>query len=86
MTREVKVVNLIPRVLALEITVVELFNEINKISDNDIILDFEGIESMNVLFAQKYNICKRKCNKNIKEVNLHEYSSLLSVAANLFEY
>ncbi|WP_304125026.1 hypothetical protein [Methanosphaera cuniculi] len=86
MTREIMVVNLIPRVLTLEITVVELFNEINKTFDNDIIVNFEGIECMNVRFAQKYNVYKRKSPKNITEINLHEFAPLMSVSANLFEY
>lgn len=86
MTREIMVVNLIPRVLTLEITVVELFNEINNTFDNDIVVNFEGIECMNVMFAQKYNAYKRKSPKNITEINLHEFAPLMSVSANLFEY
>ena len=86
MTREIVVIDVVPRILTLENTVVELFNIINKTSDKEVILDFKGVEFMNVAFAQKYNELKRECKKNISEINLGEYESLMSVAINLFEY
>ncbi len=87
MTREVLVSELIPRVLTLKITVVELFKEINKLNDDDIVVNFEGIEYMNVSFAHHYNKQKRLCNKNITEINLiQEYEELMKVSKNLFEY
>lgn len=54
MVKELEVVNIIPRILSIGEIAKELFKEINKISDNEIILNFKGVEYMCVSFAQEY--------------------------------
>lgn len=46
MVKELEVVNIIPRILSIGEIAKELFKEINKISDNEIILNFKGVEYM----------------------------------------
>ena len=49
MVKELEVVNIIPRILSIGEIAKELFKEINKISDNEIILNFKGVEYMCVV-------------------------------------
>lgn len=48
----------------------QLFNEINKTNDKDIILDFSRIDFISLSFAQAYIAYKKQCDKNIKELNV----------------
>lgn len=51
MVKELEVVNIIPRILSIGEIAKELFKEINKISDNEIILNFKGVEYMCVFLC-----------------------------------
>lgn len=85
MVKEIAVIDIIPRILSFDVIAKELFNEINKISDNEIIIDFKGIEHMCVSFAQEYGRQKRISNKKISEKNLsNEYAKLMTLAKNLY--
>lgn len=85
MVKEIAVIDIIPRLLSFDVIAMELFNEINKIPDNEIIIDFKGIEHMCVSFAQEYSRQKRLSNKKISEKNLSgEYVNLITLAKNLY--
>ncbi len=47
-------------------------NHISTITDNEITIDFSGIEFMSASFTQQYVYHKRNCDKKIVEVNLSE--------------
>ena len=51
---------------------VEFLEEVNKIEDYDIEIDFTGIVFISRSFAQSYFTKKNKLNKNICEINLSE--------------
>lgn len=65
MVKELEVVNIIPRILSIGEIAKELFKEINKISDNEIILNFKGVEYMCVSFAQEYGHQKKLSKKKL---------------------
>lgn len=48
----------------------QLFEEINKSEDNNIILDYREVDFITLSFAQAYIASKKQSNKNIKEINL----------------
>ena len=87
MTEEIKVIDILPRMLSADVAAIELFKEINKISDNDIILDFKGIDFMSISFAQEYSSQKKECTKNVTEKNLlKQDAELIKISKNLFDY
>ena len=60
----------------------DLFDKINNSSDDDIILNFEGVKFIALSFTQAYINFKRHSAKNIREVNLNdENNTMLSVVA-----
>lgn len=86
MTEEIKVIDILPRMLSADVAAIELFKEINKISDNDIILDFKGIDFMSISFAQEYISQKKECTKNVTEKNLlKQDAELIKISKNLFD-
>ncbi|WP_084790408.1 hypothetical protein [Methanosphaera sp. WGK6] len=86
MTVEIKVTDIIPRILSADVAAEELFREINKLNDNEVILDFIGIEFMSISFAQEYSYQKRVSKKIITEKNLLDSDKeLLSLSKNLFD-
>ena len=85
MTEEIKVIDILPRMLSADVAAIELFKEINKISDNDIILDFKGIDFMSISFALEYVYQKEISKKKITEINLLEDDKRLLTLAKLSE-
>ena len=73
MTEEIKVIDILPRMLSADVAAIELFKEINKISDNDIILDFKGIDFMSISFAQEYSSQKKLIERKIIFTFYHMY-------------
>ena len=51
---------------------VEFLDDVDKINDDDIIVDFSGIVFVSRSFAQSYFTKKNKLNKNIIEINISE--------------
>lgn len=51
---------------------VEFLEDVDKIENNDIVIDFTGVVFVSRSFAQSYFTTKNKLNKNITEVNLSE--------------
>ena len=51
---------------------VEFLDNVDKIKDNDILIDFTGIIFVSRSFAQSYFTKKNKINKNITEINISE--------------
>lgn len=87
MVKELEVVNIIPRILSIGEIAKELFKEINKISDNEIILNFKGVEYMCVSFAQEYGHQQKLSKKKITETNISkENENLLNLSKNLYIY
>lgn len=86
MTEEIKIIDILPRMLTTDVAAIELFKEINEIEDNDIVIDFRGIDFLSISFAQEYSSQKKECTKNITEKNLlSEDRELLKISKNLFE-
>lgn len=54
----------------------QLFEEIGKTEDNEIILDFTGVQFITVSFAQGYVAYKEQSDKVIKEINLSEENEI----------
>lgn len=83
MVKELEVVNIIPRILSIGEIAKELFKEINKISDNEIILNFKGVEYMCVSFAQEYghqkNYLRKKLLKQILVKKMKIYLIYLKI-------
>ncbi len=55
----------------------QLFDEINKTGDNNIILDFQGIQFVALTFAQAYVASKKQCEKNITELNVSKENKIM---------
>ncbi len=51
---------------------VEFLEEVDKIDDSNIIIDFTGVIFVSRSFAQSYFSTKTKLNKNISETNISE--------------
>ena len=51
---------------------VEFLEEVDKIDDSDVSIDFSGVVFVSRSFAQSYFTKKNKLNKNIDEVNISE--------------
>ena len=51
---------------------VEFLDDVDKINDNDIVIDFTGVVFVSRSFAQSYFTKKNKLNKNIMEINIAE--------------
>ena len=51
---------------------VEFLEEVDKIDDSNIIIDFTGVMFVSRSFAQSYFSTKTKLNKNISETNISE--------------
>lgn len=51
---------------------VEFLEEVNKIDDSDIVIDFTGVIFVSRSFAQSYFSTKNKLHKNISETNISE--------------
>ena len=54
----------------------QLFEEISKTEDSEVILDFTGVQFITVSFAQAYVAYKGQSDKNIKEINLSEENKI----------
>lgn len=55
----------------------QLFDEINKTKDKNIILDFSGIQFTALTFAQAYVACKKHTKKNITEIHVNEENNIM---------
>lgn len=85
MTKTIKIKNTFPRFLVMQSLAKEMFKYINDSYGKKIILDFEGVESISITFAQEYHNQKKMSNKIIKEINLSDkHKNTLSIAKNLF--
>ena len=51
---------------------VEFLNDVDKLNDDDILIDFSGVVFVSRSFAQSYFTKKNKLNKNITEINISE--------------
>ena len=51
---------------------VEFLDDVDKLKDNDILIDFTGVVFVSRSFAQSYYTKKNKINKNITEINISE--------------
>ena len=51
---------------------VEFLEEVDKIEDHDVEIDFTGVVFVSRSFAQSYFSTKTKLNKNISETNISE--------------
>lgn len=51
---------------------VEFLEEVDKIDDSDIVIDFTGVIFVSRSFAQSYFSTKTKLSKNISETNISE--------------
>lgn len=49
-----------------------LFDKINQMSEDDFVMDFEGIIFISRSFAQAYYASKKRSSKNITEINLSD--------------
>ena len=56
-----------------------LFDSIEKSKEKKVVLDFKDIQFMSRSFAQQYLLRKKRCDKEIKEINIKED------VANMFE-
>ena len=54
----------------------QLFDEIKKTEDENIILDFSGIQFVALSFAQAYVASKKQCEKNITELNVSDENKI----------
>ena len=59
--------------LSLRDIAAEFFDSIEKLSDNEIVIDFFGIESISGSFAHEYWTRKKNSKKTIKEINMPVY-------------
>ena len=57
-------------------SVEQLFDEIKKTEDENIILDFSGIQFVALSFAQAYVASKKQCEKNITELNVSDENKI----------
>lgn len=65
---------------------VEFLEDVDKIKDNDILIDFTGIVFVSRSFAQSYFTKKNKLNKNITEINISkEVKPLMEMIQKKFE-
>ena len=48
----------------------DLFDKINQMDESDFTMDFEGIVFISMSFAQAYYASKKRCPKNVTEINL----------------
>lgn len=55
----------------------QLFEEINKTEDKNIILDFSGIQFVALSFAQAYVANKKQTEKNITEIHVNEENKIM---------
>lgn len=55
----------------------QLFDEINKTEDNNIILDFSRIQFIALTFVQAYMACKKQTKKNIIEININKENKIM---------
>lgn len=51
---------------------VEFLEDVDKIENNDIVIDFTGVVFVSRSFAQSYFTTKNKINKNITEINISD--------------
>ena len=51
---------------------VEFLDDVDKLKDNDILIDFTGVVFVSRSFAQSNKKKKNKINKNITEINISE--------------
>lgn len=58
--------------LEMNLAAVEFLEEVDKIDDSNIIIDFTGVIFVSRSFAQSYFSTKTKLNKNISETNISE--------------
>ena len=63
--------------LALRVSADRLFNQIEKSSAKEAIIDFSEVESMTRSFAHQYSIRKAKCPKSVREANVPASIELL---------
>ena len=56
---------------------VEFLEDVDKIENNDIVIDFTGVVFVSRSFAQSYFTTKNKLDKNITEVNLNKNKIIL---------
>ncbi|MFG1391187.1 hypothetical protein [Acidiplasma aeolicum] len=68
----IKLNDFISKYPAYRISADKLFNYINNIKENDIIIDFINIEGITHSFASQYLNDKNLCKKNIKEINMND--------------
>lgn len=60
----------------------QLFDEINKTEDSNIIHDFSEIQSVTLSFAQAYAANKKQTTKNITEIHMNEENkNMLNIPA-----
>ena len=67
---------LLSRSLNSVFSVEQLFDEIKKTEDENIILDFSGIQFVALTFAQAYVASKKQCEKNITELNVSDKNKI----------
>ena len=72
--------------LELNSAATEFLEEVDKINDNNIIIDFEGVNFVSRSFAQSYFSKKNSMSKHIDEININgEVKMLMDVVRDKFE-
>lgn len=68
----IKLVDFISKYPAYRISADKLFNFINNLNEENIIIDFSGVEGITHSFASQYFDDKKSTNRNIKEINVND--------------
>lgn len=85
MTKTIKIKESLTTMLSTDNAAIELFRQINDMTDKDVEIDFKEVEFMSISFAQEYTYQKELCKKNITEINLLDDNKRLLTLAKLSE-
>ena len=87
MTETVVIKDKINSSLEMNSAAVEFLDDVDKINDKDILIDFTGVVFVGRSFAQSYFTKKNKLNKNISEINIsEEVKPLMEMIQKKFEW
>ncbi len=85
MSKTIKIKDNITTILSTDNAAIELFRQINELTEENIGIDFREVEFMSISFALEYVYQKEISKKNITEINLLEDDKRLLTLAKLSE-